>query len=482
MGNHVEESRPSRGGGGVRRLVILAAMVVVVAALVVILTVVRNRPAQIPEADPTPGKPEISRVDIERITAVSLSGPGREQPFTMQRTESGWQIEGAASAIPIKESRIKDVLYSFGSLYAERVIEEDAADLKQYGLDPPAVVALATLDDGSTIEVYLGDRTPAGNTWYLGLPGQRIVYAVWTNHGNHYYYTVADMRGDELPAINGEALNYLRLRGAGIRTLEVVESNPLDTRFAHLLTRLAIIEPYAFPRAIDSEEFANVQSVVAAPRIDRIVSDDPEAAADYGLAPPRFDVLVRDADGAEVALLYGDQRDGEIFFQVAGRATVYAMKRSRAAVLDLDPFALVDKFVLILNIETVDAIEIDHPGGSNLLTIERTGSGDDLVESFAIDGTAVEDKPFRELYQLIIGLLGDAELPPEDQAAALEAQPEVRITYRMNTPDGARSVVLVPYDRQFYAVVREGAAEFMVSRAQVARLLDGLAAHAGAAE
>ena len=220
---------------------------------------------------------------------------------------------------------------------------------------------MATLDDGSSIEVHLGDRTPAGNTWYLGLPGQRIVYAVWTNHGNHYYYTVADMRGDELPAINGEALNYLRLQGPAIATLEIVETNPLDTRFADLLTRLAVIQPYAFPRAIDSEEFANVLAAVAAPRIDRIVSDDPEAAADYGLAPPRFEVLARDAAGAEVALRFGDERDGEIFFQVAGRATVYAMQRSRAGVLDLQPFALVDKFVLILNIEKVDAIEIVHP-------------------------------------------------------------------------------------------------------------------------
>ena len=477
-----ESSPPAAKRGGAHRLIILAAMVAGVAALVVTLTVVRNRPPQIPEAEPTPGKPEISRVDIERITAVSLDGPGREQPFHMQRTEAGWQIDGADRAIPIKESRIKDILYSFGSLYAERVIEEDAADLARYGLDPPAVVAVATLDDGATIEVYLGDRTPAGNPWYLGVPGQRTVYAVWTNHGNHYYYTVADMRGDEMPSINAEAFSYLLLQGPAIETLEIVETNPLDTRFSHLLTRLAIVQPFAFPRAIDSEEFAKAQATLGAPRIDRIVSDDPGAAAGYGLAPPRYELVARDTEGAELALLFGDERDGEIFFQVAGRATVYAMQRSRAGVLDLEPFALVDKFVLILNIENVDAVEIDHPGGSNVLTIERTGSGDDLVESFAIDGAAMEDKPFRELYQLVIGLLGDAELPREARAAALAAQPEVRITYRMNTPDEVQSVALVPYDRQFLAVVREGAAEFMVSRAQVARLLDGLAAHQGAAE
>ena len=465
--------------GGLRRLIILAAIVLGVATLVVLLIVVQRRPPPIPEVDPTPPKPEISRIDIDRINAVSLTGPGREQPFSMRRTDSGWEIAGASREIPIKDSRINDVLYSFGSLYAERVIEEEAADLAQYGLDPPAVVAVATLDDESTIEVYLGDRTPAGNTWYLGLPGERIVYSVWVNHGNHYYYTVDDLRGDELPAINSEALNYLRLQGPNAPTIEVVETNPVDVRFANLLTRLAVVQPYALPRAIDSEKFTEVQSLVSQPRIDRIVSDDPAAAADYGLLPPRFELLARDAEGAVFELLIGNQTDDEVFFQVPGRATVYAMDRSRAGILDLRPFDLVDKFVLILNIELVDAIEIEHPGGSNRLTIERTGSGDDLVETFAIDGAAIEDKPFRELYQLIIGLLADAELPAADRAAMLAAAPEVRIIYLMNSPpDSQMSAALVSYDRQFYAAIRDRTAEFMVSRAQVARLLAGLAAHA----
>lgn len=468
------QARARRRGG--RRLLMLAAIVLGVAALAALLIVAQRRPPPVPEADPTPPKPEISRVDIDRITDVSLTGPGREQPFSMRRTESGWEVAGAGREIPIKESRIDDVLYSFGSLYAERVIEEEAADLAQYGLDPPAVVAVAALDDESTIEVHLGNRTPAGNTWYLGLPGRRIVYSVWVNHGNHYYYTLADLRGDELPAINSEALSYLRLRGPEAPTIEVVETNPVDVRFANLLTRLAVVQPYAAPRAIDSEKFTEVQSLLAGPRIDRIVSDDPAAAQEYGLAPPRLELLARDAEGAVFELLAGAETEDEVFFQVPGRVTVYAMKRSRAGILDLQPFELVDKFVLILNIESVDAIEIEHPGGGSRLAIKRTGAGDELVETFAIDGAAVEDKPFRELYQLIIGLLADAELPAADQAAMLEAAPEVRITYLMNSPpDSRQAVALVPYDRQFFAAVRGGTAEFMVSRAQVARLLAGLA-------
>ena len=72
------------------------------------------------------------------------------------------------------------------------------------------------------------------------------------------------------------------------------------------------------------------------------------------------------------------------------------------------------------------------------------------------------------------------KLPAADQEAMLAAAPEVRITYLMNSPPDSRmSAALVPYDRQFFAAIRDDTAEFMVSRAQVARLLDGLAAHTG---
>ena len=103
------------------------------------------------------------------------------------------------------------------------------------------------------------------------------------------------------------------------------------------------------------------------------------------------------------------------------------------------------------------------PEASTASPSSAPGSGDDLVETFAIDGAAIEDKPFRQLYQLIIGLLADAELPATDQVAMLEAAPEVRITYLMNSPPDSRmSAALVPYDRQFFAAIRDDTAEFMV--------------------
>ena len=465
------------------RLIVLAALVLGIAALVVVLNVVQNRPAQLSKAEPAAARPQISEIGINRISAVSLTGPGREQPFAMRRVAGNWQIDGVGDEIPIDPSRIDDLLRSFGDLRAQRVIEEDAADLAQYGLDPPQVVASAIIDDGRTIELYLGNRTAVGNTWYLRTPDRRTVYTVWLNHGNHFHFTARDLRGDQLPAIVAEAITYLLLREARGRTIEITEPGAAEVEHVFMMmSRLVMIQPYALPRAINSEKFAELQQGIAGVRIDRIVSDDPAAAAGYGLDPPRYRLIVRDREGGELELLLGDEIDGERLFQLPGRATVYAMQQTRTAFLELSAFDLVDKFVLIQNIDTVDAVDVAHPAGSNRLTIARTGTAaedGEGVESFALDGAPMEDKPFRELYQLVIGLLADAEVPAAAQAELAAAPPEVRITYTLNTPPEVQlAVALVPYDRQFYAAVREGAAEFLVSRAQVSAMLDALAVHA----
>ena len=84
-----ELARQGARKGGPRRLIVLAAFVVGVVALVVVLIVVQRRPPPIPEADPTPPKPQISRVDIERIVAVSLTGPGLTDAFNMFPSTGG---------------------------------------------------------------------------------------------------------------------------------------------------------------------------------------------------------------------------------------------------------------------------------------------------------------------------------------------------------------------------------------------------------
>jgi hypothetical protein len=137
-------------------------------------------------------------------------------------------------------------------------------------------------------------------------------------------------------------------------------------------------------------------------------------------------------------------------------------------VINTKPFTIVDKFALILNIDSVDRLVISEDGKA-LLTAELTGQGDEAV--FTLNGRQTADKPFRNFYQAVIGLLADAEYSgprPSDRVSGI-----ITIRYQMNTPPGQEMAIsLIPHNRDFYILSVDGITEFLISRAQVRKIFE----------
>jgi len=81
----------------------------------------------------------------------------------------------------------------------------------------------------------------------------------------------------------------------------------------------------------------------------------------------------------------------------------------------------------------------------------------------------VEEKPFKELYQSLIGIMVDAE-----NKETLEESPEVSMAFTLNVDPKQVVVDYVPYNRDFYAVFRDGTSEFLASKGQVTKILTRL--------
>ena len=81
----------------------------------------------------------------------------------------------------------------------------------------------------------------------------------------------------------------------------------------------------------------------------------------------------------------------------------------------------------------------------------------------------MEEKPFKELYQSLIGIMVDAE-----NKETLEESPEVSMAFTLNVDPKQVVVDYVPYNRDFYAVFRDGTSEFLASKGQVTKILTRL--------
>src|SRR5260370_3469557 len=105
--------------------------------------------------------PAILMLDASAITRLDLEKKD-EKPIALTKAESGkWQIT-APQPFGADQSTVSGLLSTLSSLNSQRVVEDKATDLKQYGLDQPALQLDITEKDNKTQKLLIGDDTPTG--------------------------------------------------------------------------------------------------------------------------------------------------------------------------------------------------------------------------------------------------------------------------------------------------------------------------------
>lgn len=458
-----------------RSILILAVVLVV---LVGAYVYVSNRPQEQVETGETIEICKVPREDIVKMVLESRDGT----TLTFIKKDDEWTVDYPHPVVLDKTS-VDDIAYSFASLYAERIIDENPEDLSVYGLDKPAVVAKAFLKDGTEKVLYLGNETPAGNTYYLMAEGDPKVYSVWMNHGRHFSYKLSDVRERDLTEINAQELTYLKIAKKGKPTIEIVRNDKQTEEEAQFsISVWKMIQPYKEPRGIATDKFQTVLDGItslSSSTIKEFVEDDPQDLSKYGLDDPVAELIVKDKENS-LHLYFGrDTDDGEsVYFKTADSKSVYTMSKGKANILDTKPFDIIDKFTFIVNIDDVDKIIIEGRGKTNVLTLtrqtqkaEEEGEKDEVITTYKVDGKEVDEGAFKDFYQVLIGITADAEIDRE----MAEETPEVKTIFFLNKGSVREAhVSYVPYDDNFYAVFRNGTAEFVASKRQVTKMLDTL--------
>jgi hypothetical protein len=94
------------------------------------------------------------------------------------------------------------------------LIDEKAADLKQFGLAEPEAQVSATGKDGKTHTILVGDDTPTGDAAYVMLSGESKVYSVPKNTKTNLDKGLKDLRDKRLMPVDFEKLSSVEINGA----------------------------------------------------------------------------------------------------------------------------------------------------------------------------------------------------------------------------------------------------------------------------
>jgi hypothetical protein len=126
---------------------------------------------------------QFQEIQIKKVTG---------ETETLVRENGKWKLT-QPTPLPADQDAVSSMVTSLSALNADRVVEDNAQDLKQYGLADPTLDIKVKRKDGKTDEVLIGDDLPTGSGAYAMKPGDPKVYAIAS-----FTKTGLDKRPDDL--------------------------------------------------------------------------------------------------------------------------------------------------------------------------------------------------------------------------------------------------------------------------------------------
>jgi hypothetical protein len=154
--------------------------------------------------------PAILTLDEVAITRLELKKKATKPIVLTKNTSGVWQIV-QPTVLKADQSTVSGVLSTLSSLSSERMVDDKASDLKQYGLDQPALEVDITAKDNQTHRLLLGDETPAGNAVYAMLAGDSRIFTMASYNKSSVDKSVDDLRDKRLLTMNADAITRVEL-------------------------------------------------------------------------------------------------------------------------------------------------------------------------------------------------------------------------------------------------------------------------------
>jgi len=264
-----------------------------------------------PGSDTDEKKEKVFAVEADKIDEVTIKSASGDRT-TLKKTGNDWQIVAPINAAP-DAAEVSGVTSNLSTLEMQRVIDENAADLKAYGLADPRI-EVTFKADGRQQALQVGDKTPTGSDLYAKLPDQKKVFLVSSYLESSFNKSTFDLRDKAA----------LKLDREKVDALEIVTADR-QLRFAKTEGEWRMTQPVA-----GRTDFTAVESLVGrlgTAQMKSIAAPEPADLTQYGLDTPAATVRIGSGSSQAVLLIGGTAPE---------QGNVYAKDQSRPAVFTLE--------------------------------------------------------------------------------------------------------------------------------------------------
>jgi hypothetical protein len=353
----------------------LIVAVIVLAALTGTLYWSNHRkPAETNVSASAETPPKILALNQADITGIAIRKKGSEE-LTLAKNEAGkWQIT-APRQLRADQDAVSSLLTTLSALNSDRLIEDKAANLEQYGLTQPSLELDVTEKSKKTDKLLIGDDTPSSSAAYAAVAGDPRVFTVASYNKNSLDKSTKDLRDKRLMTFESDKVTRIEL-----------QAKKQAIEFGRNKEQWQIVKPGPF-RA-DEFQVDDLLRNLSDAKMDLTASDDEKkAAAAFGTGTPVATAKVTDASGAQELQLRKNKDD--YYAKSSVVEGVYKVVGGVGSVLDksLDDFR--NKKLFDFGYADPEKIEL-HDGQRNY-SLSRSG------EDWSLNGTKMDASSVRTL-------------------------------------------------------------------------------------
>ena len=209
------------------------------------------------------------------------------EPLVLRRDDSKkWRIL-EPKPLPADQEAAGQMATAIASLAADKVIEEQAAELTPYGLNVPVTTVTVLRKDGKTDVLLIGDETPTGSGSYAKLAATAKVFTVASFTKTSFEKTANDLRDKRLLTFDSDKLTRVELTAKG-PAIEFGKNNQNEWQ---------ILKPR--PLRADGSQVEDLIRKLKDAKMDASATaeDEKKAADAFATAPKVASAVVSDASG-----------------------------------------------------------------------------------------------------------------------------------------------------------------------------------------
>jgi len=360
---------------------------------------------------------KIFPVESTHVQSFTLK-PRVGEPVACRREGGKWAIV-EPKKLAADESNVSSLLNSLTGATVNQVVDEKPANLKEYGLDHPALT-LEVLTDAKPekITLLLGDETPTGGGIYAQVAGKPRVVTLYSYLKSSLDKKVFDLRDKRAVTLAAGELQRIEAESKGKRWTLAKNSEGV---WNLVLPPAVRADRFTVDSLVNRLQSLSMQSVAA---------EDKKDQGKYGLGSPALRVRL-DGPSASQMLLVG-KKEGERYYAVnSALELIFTLDASFVSELQKDPNDLRDKNLFSYSAYEVKRLEVETPAGSRVF--ERQPQN-----KWRQTAPAAKDVPTDKLETLLNNLRDlRAELFPQGQG--LETYGLKRPTYRFKAQFGDKN-------------------------------------------